>query len=252
MGLTNVERESVPRKTTVLFFLVDTSGSMAGQRIGALNSAMEETLIKLKEMNADSADAEIEIAILEFSNGARWLTPNGPMKVENYYWNDMTADGLTHMGEAFRMLEEKLHKSSGFMQRASGSYAPVLFLMSDGEPNDDYKTNLARLQNNGWFKASIKVALAVGDDVNDAVLLEFTGHKEAVVRVPDGANAGEKLRKMIQFIAVTSSQVASNPLDAGDKTKQEIINDNLQAAIDDDDFDIGDSSSGGSDDAFDW
>jgi len=251
MGVTNVERESVPRKTTVLFFLVDTSGSMAGQRIGAVNAAIEQTLEKLKEMNADSADAEIEVAFLEFSSGARWLTPNGPMKVENYYWNDMNADGLTHMGEAFRMLEEKLHKGSGFMQRASGSYAPVLFLMSDGEPNDDYKTNLTRLQNNGWFKASLKVALAVGDDANDAVLMEFTGSKESVVRVPDGANAGEKLKKMIQFIAVTSSQVASTPLDAGEKTKQEQFNDNLQDAIDDDDFDIG-GSSGGGDDGFDW
>jgi len=251
MGLTSVARESVPRKTTVLFFLVDTSGSMAGQRIGAVNAAIEQTLEKLKEMNADSADAEIEVAFLEFSSGARWLTPNGPMKVEHYYWSDLNADGLTHMGEAFRILEEKLHKDSGFLKRASGSYAPVLFLMSDGEPTDDYKTNLARLQNNGWFKASLKVALAIGDEGNDSVLMEFTGNKESVVRVPDGENAGEMLRKMVQFIAVTSSQVASNPIDAGGKTKQDIVNDAIKGALDDDDFDIGDFS-GDSDDRLDW
>jgi len=249
MPLTNVERGSVPRKTTMLFFIIDTSGSMAGTRIGAVNSAIEQTLEKLREMNADSADAEIEVALLEFSSGARWLTPNGPMKVENYYWSDLDADGLTAMGEAFRMLEEKLHKSSGFMQRASGSYAPVLFLMSDGEPNDDYKTHLARLQNNGWFKASTKVALAIGDEANDYVLMEFTGSKEAVVRVPDGRNAGEKLAKMVQFIAVTSSQVASNPTDSSDKTKQEQLEEALQAAVnDDDDWDVGGSSGGGDDD----
>jgi len=250
MPLTNVERESVPRKTTMLFFIIDTSGSMAGQRIGAVNAAMEQTLEKLKEMNDENADAEIEVAILEFSSGARWLTPNGPMKVENYYWNDLDADGLTYMGEAFRMLEEKLHKSSGFMQRASGSYAPVLFLMSDGEPNDDYQTHLAKLKQNGWFKASLKVALAVGDDAMDSVLIEFTGSKESVVRVPDGSNAGEKLTKLIQFIAVTSSQVASSPFDAGDKSKQEQFNENLQNAMDDDDFDIGTSSS--ENDDLDW
>jgi len=254
MSRTDTKHESIPRKTTVLFFLVDTSGSMAekgpkgGSRIGTVNSAIEETLKKLKEMNEDNADADLEVAFLEFSNGARWLTPNGPMKVENYIWNDMDADGLTHMGEAFRMLEEKLHKGSGFMQRATGSFAPVLFLMSDGEPNDDYKTPLAKLQQNGWFKASLKVALAIGDEDNDSVLVEFTGSKESVVRVPDGVNAGEKLKKMIQFIAITSSQVASNPLDASDKTKQEQFNDNLQNAMSDDDFDIGDSSGGGDSD----
>ncbi len=243
MAMTSVERESVPRKTTVIFFLIDTSGSMAGTRIGAVNSAMEQTMEKLKEMNNDNADAEIEIALLEFSSGANWLTPQGPVKAENYYWSDLDANGLTAMGEAFRMLEEKLHRSSGFMQRASGSYAPVLFLMSDGEPNDDYRTHLAKLQGNGWFRVSTKVALAVGDDANDSVLMEFTGSREAVVRVPDGKNAGEHLKKMITFIAVTSSQVASSTTDASDQTKQQQLNYAIQTAISDDDgFDT--SSSG--------
>jgi uncharacterized protein YegL len=247
--MTNVERESVPRKTVMLFFIIDTSGSMSGSRIGSVNSAVEETLEILRQMNEDSADAEIEIAILEFSSGANWLTPNGPVKVDNYYWSGLDADGLTSMGEAFRMLEEKLHKSSGFMQRASGSYAPVLFLMSDGEPTDNYQASLNKLRQNGWFKSSTKVALAIGDDANDHVLEEFTGSKEAVVRISN-SNAGSKLAKMIQFIAVTSSQVASTPAEAGEMTKQEQLEEAIQSAVnDDDDWDMGDSSGG---DDFDW
>jgi len=249
MAMTNVERESVPRKTVMLFFIIDTSGSMTGTRIGAVNSAIEETLEKLREMNADSADAEVEVAFLEFSSGASWLTPNGPVKVENYYWSGLDADGLTSLGEAFRMLEEKLHKNSGFMQRASGSYAPVIFLMSDGEPNDDYRTHLAKLKNNSWFRVATKVALAIGDDANDFVLEEFTGSKEAIVRVTN-SNAGAKLAKMIQFIAVTSSQVASMPADASGQTKQEQLEEAIQSAVnDDDDWDVSSSSS---DDGFDW
>lgn len=249
MSMTNVERESVPRKTVMLFFIIDTSGSMSGSRIGSVNSAVEETLEILRQMNEDSADAEIEIAILEFSSGANWLTPNGPVKVDNYYWSGLDADGLTSMGEAFRMLEEKLHKSSGFMQRASGSYAPVLFLMSDGEPTDNYQASLNKLRQNGWFKSSTKVALAIGDDANDHVLEEFTGSKEAVVRISN-SNAGSKLAKMIQFIAVTSSQVASTPAEAGEMTKQEQLEEAIQSAVnDDDDWDMGDSSGG---DDFDW
>jgi uncharacterized protein YegL len=243
MGMTNVDRERVPSKTTVLFFIVDTSGSMSGTRIGAVNSAIEQTLEKLREMNADNADSKIDVALLEFSSGAKWLTPNGPVSVDNYYWNDLDADGLTYMGEAFRLLEEKLHKSSGFMSRASGSYAPVLFLMSDGEPNDDYKTPLAKLQNNQWFKVSTKVALGIGDEANDQVLIEFTGSKEAVVRIRDGANAGEKLAKMVQFIAITSSQVASQPADSSGKTKQDLLEGLIAPAVNDiDDWDVGDST----------
>jgi uncharacterized protein YegL len=129
------------------------------------------------------------------------------------------------------------------MQTASASYAPVFFLMTEGDPNDDYRTHLAKLQKNGWFKASTKVALAIGDDANDQVLMEFTGSKEAVVRVSDGANAGEKLAKMVQFIAITSSQVASTPAEAGDKTKQEQLEEVISNAKNgEDEFDLGGTS----------
>jgi uncharacterized protein YegL len=219
MALTSIERESIPRKTMVFFFVIGTSGSMHGTRIGAVNSAIEQTLEKLREMNADNADAEIEVAFLEYSNGAKWLTPNGSMKVENYIWSDLDSDGEHDMGEALSMLNEKLSRSSGFMCPASGSFAPCIFLLSDSTPTDDYKTSLIKLQNNGWFQAAIKIALAIGDDANDQVLQEFTGSREGVVRVPDGRNAGEKLAKMVQFIAVTSSQVASSSLSIAEQNK---------------------------------
>ena len=32
---------SVPRRTMTLFFVIDTSGSMAGNKIGAVNDAVE-------------------------------------------------------------------------------------------------------------------------------------------------------------------------------------------------------------------
>ena len=231
MSMTNVEREAVPRKTCVVFFLIGTSTSMAGTRIGAVNSAMEQILEKLRKMNADSSDAEIEVALLEFSSGARWLTPNGSVKVDDFYWNDLDADGTHDMGEAFKMLEEKLYKNSGFMQSASRSYAPVILLLSDSEPTDDYKPHLVKLKDNKWFKISLKFALAVGDSADENILIEFTGSKEAAVRVPDGINAGEKLAKIVHFISVTSSQVEEDdyyPLYYTTKTKQEQLEEALK------------------------
>lgn len=231
------DHEEIPRKTAFLFFLIDTSGSMAGTRIGAVNSAIEEVLVKIKEMNDTSADAIVEIALLTFDSGIEWLTPNGPVKPENYYFNHLDANGLTAMGEAFRSLEEKLHQNSGFMQRASGSYAPVIFLMSDGEPNDDWEANLEKLKKNKWFHVSAKVALAVGDDASTSVLEQFTGTSEAVVKVSE-KDVATRLAKMISFIAVRSSQVASTPLDAAGTTAQDNINDILKDAQDDDDWDL--------------
>ena len=39
-----------PRKVMTLFYLVDTSSSMRGSRIGTLNAAMEESIPLLKEV----------------------------------------------------------------------------------------------------------------------------------------------------------------------------------------------------------
>ena len=239
-GVTNGEREIMPRKTVIIFFIIDTSGSMAGTRIGAVSSALEETLEKLREMNANNTLVEIKVALLEFSNSANWLTPIGPVYPENYIWTDLNAEGMTAMDEAFRLLEEKLHISSGFMKEASGSYAPVLFLMTDAEPSTDYTAQLANLKKNKWFIVSTKIALSIGDENNDHILEDFTGSKEAVVRVPSGNNAGAKLAKMINFLAVNTLDIVTQQGNDNPKTKQEQVEDAIQEAVSDDDFfDVG-------------
>ena len=50
MGLLD-EAVEIPRKTMVMFFLIDTSGSMSGSSIGQVNDAMREVLPDLKDIN---------------------------------------------------------------------------------------------------------------------------------------------------------------------------------------------------------
>ena len=199
-----LETVAIPRKTMVLFFLVDTSGSMMGTKIGEVNSAIEEVIPELRDMSDNNADARIKIAVLEFSSGARWLTPNGPIEAENFTWNDMYARGVTDFGDACHELNEKL-STKAFMQEATGSFAPAIFLLSDGGPTDDYKKGLDALKQNNWFKKAIKVAIAIGRDADNAVLEEFTGSNETVLEVHSAA----LLRKMIKFVSVRASEVAS-------------------------------------------
>ena len=40
----NTERVKIARRTMVLFFVVDTSGSMMGEKIGSVNDAIRETV----------------------------------------------------------------------------------------------------------------------------------------------------------------------------------------------------------------
>ena len=200
----------IPRKAMVLFFIVDTSGSMMGSKIGEVNSAIEEVIPELRELSNSNADSQIKIAVLEFSSGARWLTPNGPVEVESYFWNDMSANGVTDFGDACMKLNEKL-SARAFMQEATGSYAPAIFLLSDGGPTDEYKKGIEVLWQNNWFKKAIKVAVAIGVDADKSVLAEFTGSSEAVLTVHTPA----MLRKMIKFVSIRASEVASRSANVG-------------------------------------
>lgn len=99
----------IPRRTMVLFFIIDTSGSMYGEKIGAVNTAIREVIPEIKEISAENADALIKIAVLTFSSGAKWLY-DSPIDSEQFVWTNLDADGVTDMGLAFRMLNEKLSR----------------------------------------------------------------------------------------------------------------------------------------------
>ncbi len=144
------EQIEVPRRTMVVFFIVDTSGSMQGAKIGAVNSAIEEVLPEIAKISDENADAEIKIAVLDFSTDAKWLTPK-PIDASNYAFNYLEAGGLTALGDACIKLNEKLSRKQ-FMAEAVGSFAPALFLLSDGEPTDNWERGLAKLKENKWYQ----------------------------------------------------------------------------------------------------
>lgn len=224
MGLLD-ETVSVPRRTMTLFFLIDTSGSMEGNKIGAVNDAVVNVLPMLNNISETNPDAEIKVAALEFSNGVNWLYDE-PKLAKDFIWQDVTASGLTSLGVACSELASKLSRSGGFMQSASGSFAPAIILLSDGGPTDDYNTGLAKLKANNWFKSAIKIAIAIGDDADKDVLKDFTGSSEAVITVHNI----DALKQIIRVVAVTSSQIGSKSSTAGETTKQEQVVKDIQDA----------------------
>ena len=224
MGLLD-ETVSVPRRTMTLFFLIDTSGSMEGNKIGAVNDAVVNVLPMLNDISETNPDAEIKVAALEFSNGVNWLYDE-PKLAKDFIWQDVAASGLTSLGAACSELASKLSRSGGFMQSASGSFAPAIILLSDGGPTDDYNSGLAKLKANNWFKSAIKIAIAIGDDADKDVLKDFTGSSEAVITVHNI----DALKQIIQVVAVTSSQIGSKSSTAGETTKQEQVVKDIQDA----------------------
>ena len=257
MGKLNAPITKLPRKSLTIFFLVDTSGSMGGGKISSLNVAIRETLPMIQQISDDNTDAEIKVAALQFSSGCDWMYPR-PLPVADFEWNDLEANGLTSMGAAFQELNKQLSQSQGFMQEANTSAAPVLILFSDGVPTDDAKHALATLRENRWYKAAIKVAVAIGDDANKDILREFaSNNSEAVLTVHNIAD----LKSMIYLVSVTASQVASRGVSTGadaPETKQDEVIDDIKQAIKKDSklkkVDVGadNNDNAGSDDWTNW
>lgn len=196
-----LSNEPIARKSLTLFYLIDTSGSMSGDKIGQVNTVMGEVIPEIRDTGG--SDSEIKMAVMTFDDDVAWMYDE-PKPVEDIDWSSLETGVLTCMGAAFEELNSKLSRN-GFMNSASVSFAPVIFLMSDGWPNDDYKEALKKLRMNKWFRYALKIAVAIGYDADKGVLAEFTGNPETVVDV----NNGKALRRLIKEITITSSQIGS-------------------------------------------
>ena len=211
MGLLD-DISPAPRKVMTLFYLVDTSGSMGGARIGTVNAAMEQCIPLLKEVAQANDDAEIKVAILQFSSGCSWVTPaSGPVGLDDIIWNDLQASGMTEFGGALLELDKKLSRNE-YLQSQTGAYAPVILLLSDGGPTDNWESGLNQIKQNNWFKHAIKIAIDTESGSDRSVLAAFTGNPEAILDAKDTAT----LKKMIHKVSVRASEFQSHSKQSAD------------------------------------
>ena len=182
------------------FWVVDCSGSMYGEKIGIVNNTIQECIPEMRNSADNNPNAPLLIRALQFSSGASWITTS-PVPVENYSWEDMEANGLTELGKAFDLLAAQL----SIPPMPARALPPVIVLLSDGQPTDDYKKSLDKLKGMPWFRKAVKIAISIGQDADDDVLIEFTGNKELVLQ----ANNATALAKMIKWASTTASMVSA-------------------------------------------
>ena len=203
----------MPTQGLPIIYMIDTSGSMGGDRIAAVNDAMRESIKVIKEKAEDSPDAEIMIGVLKFATGAEWVTP-GLVKLEHFYWDDLTAGGLTDFGCALKELDDKMSKTS-YLKSEIGYAVPVIICMSDGQPTDSWEGRLEEVKkNNAWFRGARKVCIAIGDDADVDMLGKLCGNpKEGVIRSSDL----EALKAFIVAVSATASMMGQSRMKNDDK-----------------------------------
>lgn len=176
---------------------------MLGSKIQSLNFAIKEAIKPMQDTAGDNPHAQVLVRAVTFANGARWHLAT-PTPVANFQWTDVQASGLTDMGKALALVAEQL-KIPPMSDRA---LPPVLVLISDGQPTDDFGSGLKKLMAEPWAQRAVRLAIAVGRDADKSVLSKFIGHSELQPLQADNSSA---LVDYIRWASTAVLKSASSP-----------------------------------------
>ena len=112
--------------------------------------------------------------------------------------------GNTDMGTALEMVAQQL-KTPPMSDRA---LPPVLVLLSDGQPTDDFEKGLRALMAQPWAKKAVRITIAIGQDADEDVLQKFIAHPEFK---PLKASNPESLLTYIKWASTAVLKAASSP-----------------------------------------
>jgi len=193
-------------------YLCDCSGSMAAQgKMQALNQAIRQSLPGMAAVARDNPEARVLVRAASFADHAAWHIAT-PTPVEQLEWRDLQAGGITAMGEALHLVAAALQTPP----MEVWALPPVLVLISDGQPTDDFAAGLGALLRVPWAQKAVRLAIALGHDADTEVLQRFIGSEPAMgsgrsPRRPLQASNATSLAQYIQWASTAVVGAASMP-----------------------------------------
>jgi uncharacterized protein YegL len=182
-------------------WLLDCSGSMSeGGKIEALNNAIREVIPAVRKAAEGNPEVQFYMRAIKFSSGAEWHVET-PTSASDFQWVDLVAQGETDLGQAFALLAGELNS----LPTDARLLPPVIVLVSDGKPTDDWRGALQALLEVPWGKRAIKQAIAIGHDADSEVLKKFIDNNEHSVLRADSAE------QLLNWIKWVSTSVTATP-----------------------------------------
>jgi uncharacterized protein YegL len=130
-----------PRCPCVL--LLDTSRSMQGKAINELNAGLQA--FKDSVSNDELAMQRIEIAIITFGGAVNIVQDF--ITIDQFIPPILSVNGLTPMGEAIDIaLDHLQERKQIYRENGVSYYRPWIFLITDGEPTDEWQNAARRIQ----------------------------------------------------------------------------------------------------------
>lgn len=182
-----------------VYFLLDTSGSMYGEPIQALNNAMSGMINNLRT-DAQALDS-LWISIITFDREVKEIVPL--TELVNFQLPEITCpqSGPTNTGAGLDFIINKVNsdviKTS---PNQKGDWKPLLFVFTDGKPSDIqfYREKIPQIKALNF--GSI-VGCAAGNMANDDMLKELTDN---VVHLDSADSA--TLKRFFKWVSETIEQ----------------------------------------------
>lgn len=188
-----------------VYLLLDTSGSMHGEPIEAVKNGVE---ILISSLRQDPYALETAyLSIISFDTTARQLMPL--TEISMFQPPQLQATGTTQLGDALALLATKIDQEvQKTTPDARGDWKPLVFIMTDGAPTDDWKIGFKKLKQ---VKTGMIIACAAGHNADTTILKQIT---EVVVEL---ATADSNAIKAFFKWVSASISVGSQKIDAGQK-----------------------------------
>lgn len=193
-------------RTLPIVMLLDTSGSMMEDcKIDELTNSVNEMVNKMKEL--DDPKASVSLAIFTFGGNPKEFLKLTP--IQNVPCLSFEAAGNTPLGGCLKLAKEMIENKDIITSR---TYRPVVLLVSDGMPNDDWAPAFIDFKTNGRSSKCYCLSMGIGKDLPQAsldFLQKFSSANEPVF-VAKEAKDIHKFFSLVS-ISVTNRTTSQNP-----------------------------------------
>ena len=185
--------------------VLDTSGSMMGEPIAAVETGVQTLLSALRQ---DPYALETAyLSVITFDSKARQLVPLTELTA--FQMPQIQATGTTALGDALTLLANKIdNEVTKTSAEVKGDWKPLIFIMTDGGPTDSWQKGLAEFRKQ---KVGLVVACAAGQGADTNVLKQIT---DCVVQL-DTADSST-IKAFFKWVSASVS-TGSQKVDSGNE-----------------------------------
>jgi len=157
-----------------VYLMIDTSGSMSGEPIEAVKNGIHVLVSTLRQ---DPYALETAyLSVVTFDSQARQLVPLTDLA--SFQSPVVSAGGGTSLGAGLQLLAQCIdNEVAKTSETQKGDWKPLVFIMTDGVPTDQWQTGLAEFKKRS---TGIIVACAAGSSADDTVLRQITNNVVAL------------------------------------------------------------------------